>query len=55
MGSHAALALCGGESHPVLSCDWVWRPVATVLELSVEVVQQVTHELVGILLLIAPK
>lgn len=29
-------------------------PIATILELPVEVVQQVTHELMGVLLLITP-
>ena len=54
MGLHAAFGLCCGESDPILRCDWKRRPVATELELPVEVVQQVTHELMGILLLIAP-
>lgn len=54
MGSHAALSICGGESDPILRGDWLRCPIATVLELPVEVVQQVPHEFMGILLLITP-
>lgn len=55
MGLHAAFSLCSGESDPILRRDWVRCPVATILQLPVEVVQQVTHELMGILLLITPR
>lgn len=53
MDSHAAFALCGGESDSILRRDGMRCPIATVLKLPVEVVQQVTHEFMSILLLIA--
>lgn len=54
MNLHAAFVLCCGESDPILRRGREQCSVATVLELSVEVVKQVTHKLMGVLLLIAP-
>lgn len=52
---YAAFALSCGQSDPILKWDLERRPIPTVLELPVEVVQQVAHELMGVLLLIAPE
>lgn len=49
---HAALSVSSWESDPILGGGCVRSPIATILELPVEVVQQVTHELMGVLLLI---
>lgn len=53
MDLHAAFALSCGQSDPILRWDLERRPIPTILELPVEVVQQVAHELMGVLLLIA--
>lgn len=53
MNWHKTFAVCVRDPASILRGDRVGRPVATVLQLPVEMVQQVTHEFMGVLLLIA--